>query len=143
MVCTGQYIFKKKNSTKLKDCVIKHKCLVWAFKHCGKWFKGKQCINILSCIRVTLIQVKAIVWKCINLYQFINNKYILFYPANFREQTVHTFMCLARGVQHLCTSAFCFSNCGHHSILASLYNISEYCLRFKAGSKQATFIYIH
>jgi len=49
----------------------------------------------------TLIRVKAIVYKCINLYQFINNKYNLFYPASFSEQTVHTFMCLARGVHIL------------------------------------------
>ena len=45
------------------------------------------------------MQVKEIVCECINLYQIINNKYILFYPANFCEQTVHTFMCLARGEQ--------------------------------------------
>jgi len=49
---------------------------------------------------VTLIQVKAIVCKCINLYQYTNNKYFfLILPS---EQTVHTFMCLARGVHHFC-----------------------------------------
>ena len=39
--------------------------------------------------------MKAIVCKCINFYQFINN---MSYPANFSEQTVHNFMCLAGGV---------------------------------------------
>ena len=84
-------------------------CLYYLYQWCTvKQISDNDIYLLIKYIKSVLwIEAKRLSYienaRClkVKLYQLINSNYILFYHANFSEQTLHTFMWLARGVQWL------------------------------------------